>query len=131
MLPELVRNFLDYLIPPNIKNSIGGASVWQHSIDRVEIEFFLHKFLSEEMSCDGMSLEQANNSLLSKHKVFYAELVDKLIQDYFSHECVKKEYNQNIPSPMPKGYALPITDWSILEPVVLNPDNASRFFRES
>ena len=131
MLPDLVRIFLDYLIPPNSKHSIGGACTWRHSIDRLGIESFLYNFLTEEVSKNQASLENAHSKLFLKHRTFYNELADRLIEDYFNNEDLKKEFNQNIPAPMPKGYTLPATDWSILEPVVVNVDNALKFYKES
>lgn len=131
MVSEIVKVFLDFLIPPIGKSSIGGASAWQHSISREKIELRLHNFLSEEVSKNRMSLEQAQMTLFLKHRIFYDELAEILIQDYFQNEDTKQQISQNFPAPMPKGYKLPATDWSILEQVVENAKMSQKFNRKS
>jgi hypothetical protein len=121
MLNESVREFLDFLIPPVNDESICGSSVWRVSEDRVEIAESLLSFLDREVFDQGLSFTEAHALLQKIDKGLYLRLTNAVLEDFFASKSVKSMFFQNSPAPFPKGYTLPPTDWSILEPVTNLP----------
>ena len=117
MSNEMFNSFLDFLVPPIGSASFGGACAWGTSVNRDALKKEIVKVLQGELVEPHEDLNEKLLQFKRHHPKLFIELTNALLHDFFTHPDVKIILGQAIPAPFPKGYDVPNTDWSVLEPV--------------